>query len=342
MKAGTIPYLCATAAIRAGRRIRALVHAMPARERARQDTAALKSRAVPHVDRAAEDLGIEHLERLSRKVGHRIEVLADSPGGLTRSVGRSRRSEVIWAYFDAIDGTIKVAGIGNDLTRGRFRAANDGGWASAMAFTAPTKKRLDQIVIGDFVAAAIVDANPPRHGTYPPEVVAIPKGGRIRSYDVSTPTLRPVFTSTNTTFNQSVVFLDVYQAYDRDTRAAGDEELAIELYRLLTNRHDGGAFDVLRQYANLSALVRLMLGWRSGRLWYESQGGAFVVVNENLANLIPAVPIVAGAGGISVDFEGRSLRERKIVDGRTSIIHAANEAMRDHTLRVVSAARRAL
>ena len=71
----------------------------------------------------------------------------------------------------------------------------------------------------------------------------------------------------------------------------------------------------------------------------ESQGAAFVVVNENLANLIPSLPIVAGAGGLSVDFDGRPLAARRLVDGRSSVIHAANPAMRDAILRIVAEAR---
>jgi len=339
MKTGTIAYACARAGIQAGRRIRGLVHGMPARQRARRCTAALKSRAVPYADRAAEDLGIAHLERLSRRIGYGIQLIVDPGTAETLPIGRSTRPDVVWAYFDAVDGTIKVAGIGNDLVHGRFRAANDGAWASAMAFTTPTRKRLDELVIADFVAAAIVDANPPRHRTYPAEVMVLPAGGQLRSYDVSAAAPRRVFTSTNTVFNQSTVFLDVYQAYDRETRAAGDEALGVELYRLLTNRHEHGAFDVLRQYANLSALVRMMLGWRGRRPWYESQGGAFVVVNENLANLIPAVPVIAGAGGISVDFDGRPLMERTIVAGRSSVVHAANDAMQRQAISVVKRAR---
>jgi hypothetical protein len=330
------------AGVRIGRAVARLVHAMPPRERVRRVRAALKTRPVPFADRAAEDLGIAHLERLSRAVGHRIELIIDPAGSATQSIGGGQGRAVIWAYFDAIDGTIKVAGIGSDRARNRFRAANDGAWACALAFTAPTRQRLDELVVGDFVSAAIVDANPPRHRTFPAEVIAVPARGGVRTYDVTTAVPRPVFTSTNTVFNQSVAFLDVYQAYDRETRAPGDEDLAIELFRRFTNRHEDGAFDVLRQYANLSALVRLMLGWRDRRPWYESQGGAFVVVNENLANLIPAVPVIAGAGGVSVDFDGRPLAERKLVAGRTSIVHAANEPLCRATLQVVTAARQAL
>jgi hypothetical protein len=145
-----------------------------------------------------------------------------------------------------------------------------------------------------------------------------------------------VFTSTQTTLAQSIVYLDGFQAFDRDTRRAGDEALIVELYRRLINRHEGGAFDVWRQYRTLSALLRMLLGWRGTRPWLESQGGAFVVVNENLANLVPAVPLILGAGGCSVDFAGRPLAARRLAAGRTSVIHAANDVLRDRLLAIVA------
>jgi hypothetical protein len=135
------------------------------------------------------------------------------------------------------------------------------------------------------------------------------------------------------------VFLDVFQAYDRATRRPGDARIGPVLYRLLVDRHAGGAFDVLRQYANLSALPRTLFGWREEPVWIESQGAGYLVVNENLANLIPSVPLVEGAGGLSVDFDGRRLRDRALVEGRTSVLHAANPEVCARLLDVIRMAR---
>ena len=195
----------------------------------------------------------------------------------------------------------------------------------------------------------IVDGNPPRYRAYPSELaVAVPGADGPLAYDVADaadwdggpPPGRRVFTSTNTNLAQSMVYLDSFQAFDRETRQPGDEELAVELYRLLINRHEGGAFDVLRQYANLSALQRVLLGWRDGEQWIESQGGGFVVVNENMSNLVPAV-------------RGRRRRRRALRrlrrppsrrapprDDRTSIVHAANDDMARALLAIVDQARR--
>ncbi len=351
MPGDPIARACAIAGILAGRAVRDAIHAMPAEARATPTPSPLKPRMGPlarAVDQVGDTLGIEHLERLSRAIGYRIDLIVDERTGEVRSVGTAAGAEVIFAYMDAVDGTIKVGGLGNDPAQGRFRIANDGGWAAALAFTAPTRAALDQLTIGDFSVAALVDGNPTRYRAYPAEVIALSGDGGPCAIDVTDVALdagtalpaRRVFTSTNTVLNQSMVYLDSFQAFDRNTRLPGDEELAVELYRRLINRHDGGAFDVLRQYANLSALLRTMLGWRDEPVWIESQGGGFVVINENLFNLIPAVPVIAGAGGRCIDFDGRPLAARRLADGRTSIVYAANADLCAALQALVGGARR--
>jgi hypothetical protein len=238
--------------------------------------------------------------------------------------------------MDVIDGTVKLAGLGESLPD-RVRLANDGAWAAAFAFTLPTRKPFDELVLGDFVVAAVVDGNPTRWRAYPQDVVAL----QGETWEATDEPWRRVFTTSSEDLAQLWVSLDVFQAYDRDTRTPGDDAVGVELHRLLADRHAGGAFDVLRQYANLSALTRLLLGWREPPAWIESQGAAFVVVNENLPNLIPAVPLVAGAGGVSVHFDGRPMRERRLAEGRTSVVHAANAALGARLLQIVDRARAA-
>jgi hypothetical protein len=342
-------HLCAIRAIDAGRRIRAVVQAMPVADRGVKEQAVLKP-GVPltmHVDRVGEEVGVACLEQLANELGHRIHLLVDPVAGEVIKLGRSAHREIVFAHLDAIDGTIKVGGLGNDLAAGKVRIANDGNWGVAAAFTAPTDRPLEALCFGDFVVAAVVDGNPLHYRVHPEEVVAVPGEAGPVAFDLSdapavTASLRRaprVYTSTATTLGQSIVYLDGFQAFDLDTRRAGDDVVAGELYRLLINRHEGGAFDIIRQYGNLSALLHTLLGWRNDPTWVESQGAGFVVVNENLANLIPAMPIVAGAGGCSVDFDGRAMQERRLVDGRCSVVHAANEVMRDALLGLVASAR---
>ena len=337
-----LAYRCAAAAIEAGREIRETVHAMALGDRARPCRSILKPARNKMADAVAEAAGIKRLERLSLDLGYPIKLVPE-PNQPPHTIDGAKGTATIWVLFDAIDGTVKIAGLGNDLRHKKVRATNDGAWTSVMAFTAPTEKPLEHLCIGDFIAATIVDGNPTSYKTYPQEVIAIPdRSGRLRTYELAGRRKRRLFTSTNRNLGQSFVFFDAFQAYDRETRAPGDEALAVELYRLLINRHAGGAYDVLRQFGSLGALQRMMLGWRDGSPWYESQCAAFIVVNENIPNLIPAVRIVEGAGGICVDFDGRPLRERRVGEGRTSVVYAANHSIRQVVMRLVRRAHEAI
>jgi hypothetical protein len=328
---------CADAALRAGREIRELVHAMPPAERGRPTRSLLKPKGgygARHVDARAEAVGLAHLERLAHELGIGIELLVDPGTLLTHRIGRADGPR-IWASMDAIDGTVKVAGLGTPAAD-RVRLANDGGWAAAFAFTPPVDTAAEDLVLGDFTVAVVVDGNPPRWRVYPQDLIVI----GAQTFEASETGERGVFTTTSEDLSQLWVFLDVFQAYDLATRREGDEAVGVELYRLLTDRHHGGAFDVLRQYANLSALGRMLFGWREPPVWVESQGAACIVVNENMANLLPAVPLVAGAGGVSVDFDGEPLAKRRLAAGRTSIIHAANEPLCRKLIEIVARTRR--
>ncbi|KAI8463135.1 MAG: hypothetical protein J3K34DRAFT_527240 [Monoraphidium minutum] len=159
-----------------------------------------------------------------------------------------------------------------------------------------------------------------------------------------------LFTSSCASLGGSFTYLDAFQARDGATASPGAPRLAAALFDLLGDRRGGGAFDVVRAYGNLGALLRTFFGWRlgggggggerpgaappggggddeGGALWLEPQCGAFVVVNENLANLIPAVPLVLGAGGAAADLRGAPLAPRRLADGRASIAYAGNAAL---------------
>jgi hypothetical protein len=330
---------CAEVAVTAGREIRTLVHAMDPRDRARRRTPLLKPHGgygARHVDAVAEETALAHLEQLARDLGCVVGLLVDPSAGVVHRIGSGSRT--IWTSMDAIDGTVKVAGLG-EWHEDRVRLGNDGGWAAGFAFTAPTERGIADLTFGDFTVAAVVDGNPTRYRAYPQDLITLSGPDGLATWEVTERPWRRVFTTTSTHLSELWAYLDVFQAYDLDTRRPGDEVLGVELYRLLTNRHGGGAFDVLRQYANLSALGRVLLGWREPPVWIESQGGAYVVVNENVPNLIPSVPLVAGAGGVSVDFDGHPLPIRPLAAGRTSVVHAANDTVCRRVLDIVAAAR---
>jgi hypothetical protein len=71
-----------------------------------------------------------------------------------------------------------------------------------------------------------------------------------------------------------------------------------------------------------------------------THGACYVAVmdDENVPNLIPSVALVAGAGGVAVDFAGRLLRDRTLAVGRTSVLPAANDEVRRRVLGLVATA----
>src|SRR5205085_8786108 len=166
---------CARAALEAGRRIRELVHGMPVLDRARPSTSILKPHGgygARHVDAAAEALALEHLERLCREIDHPIGLLVETDPPTAHRIGQGD-GPVVWACMDAIDGTVKVAGLGAS-TPARVALGNDGGWAAGFAFSAPTERDVADLTLGDFTVAAVVDGNPTRFRAYPQDLVARP------------------------------------------------------------------------------------------------------------------------------------------------------------------------
>ena len=272
-----------------------------------------------------------------------LRVIIDADKQSYHSIGQGSAESVIWVYLDAVDGTIKVAGLGNETDR--IRVVNDGSFASAIAMTLPGKKTMDELTVGDFAVAAICDASmagsSDSPGLFPRGCLTVQQEDGTyltRSFGPDATISRPAYTSTNTNLQQSFVFLDAFQAFDRKTARPGDEELAIRVFSSLINRNQGGAFDVLRSYGSLSSIIRNMISDqpREEGLWIEAQCTAFVVVNENLPNLIPVVPLLVGCGAICTDFEGKDLLKRKLVEGRTSVAYSANLSIHKSIMAIVA------
>jgi len=329
------PYVAACLNI--GYAVRNTINEMPFSERSVKTTSILKPEATGRAtlaDARGEERGVKVLETLSKDVGYNIHLIVNPANGLIYKIGNSAGSEVVFAYMDAVDGTWKVAGIG-----GPKYQANDGNWGTGVALTQPTKASLEDLTIGDFTTAAITTGNPRKYPCAPDDVFACrDESGQLVSYSSTKGEIRRIFTSTQAKLNQCFGYYDPFQGFDRQTAKEGTEELGAKLWRLLENRNEGGCFDLIRSYGNLSALACNMLGWREDSL-PESAGGIFVALNESLPNLIPAVPIVLGAGGLALDFEGNPLKDRKLTALRTDIIYIANEALREQVMPFIEKAR---
>jgi hypothetical protein len=216
--------------------------------------------------------------------------------------------------------------------------------------------------------AAIVDGNPSMVPLHPTAVVVAPDASSpsgLRAVDPSAGVT--VHTTSNPRLSQTFAHVDLFQSYDRESAPPSDESLGPVLRAALSNRHEGGAFDILRSYGNLSSILRGMLGYRgydplaarSGKAgaagddasrdvasadqdaaapWIEGQTGIYVCLNENLANMLPSVAVILGCGGVATDLEGEALAARKLSQGRTSIMYAANVELHHQAMALVQRA----
>src|SRR5262245_32769059 len=204
---------------------------MPPAERGQPTRSLLKPSGgygARRVDAEAEAVGLAHLERLAADVAVGIELLVDPATPAIHRLGRPDGSRIV-ASMDVIDGTVKVAGLGSSLPD-RVRLANDGGWAAAFAFTPPTSKTFDQLVLGDFTTAVVVDGNPTVQRVYPGDVFTLPSAGGVVTLEATGDGERRVFTTTSEDLAQLWASLDVFQAYDLATRREGDEAVGVEVY----------------------------------------------------------------------------------------------------------------
>lgn len=287
------------------------------------------------VDAKGEEIGFRYLKFLNKILNIPIGIIIDPKEEKVYEIGRFGSQEVVWCYFDPVDGTLKLSGLGNDPKNNIYRVGNNGCWASGIAFTLPTNKDIRELKIEDFIIAGIVDGNPTQYRSYPTNAICYPDSkGNLRTFekDEKTNKLYPLLTSTQTNLGQATVLLDNFQAYDRNTAQPGSEELAVEIYRRISNRNEDGAFDIVRMYTNLGELLRQNLE-REGM--YEPQGIGAITINENLSNLIPTTPVIEGAGGYVVDFEGNPIRERYLTSERPNVIIAANETIQKKLLDIV-------
>ena len=89
-------------------------------------------------------------------------------------------------------------------------------------------------------------------------------------------------------------------------------------------------------YGNMGEVLRQLLEREIGPIEPQSVGS--ITLNENLPNLIPITPIIEGAGGQVVDFDGKPIRERKLKSGRPNVIIAANSSILDSLKEIVASA----
>lgn len=324
-----------------GVEVRRLVNRMPFNERNQRTTSILKPENTGRAtlaDAKGEEKGVELLDDLSRKTGVDIHLIVDPIKGDLHKIGSNGSKEIAFAYMDAVDGTWKVAGVGGVGIQGEdgpSYQANDGNWGIGVSLTLPTESTLDKLVIGDFKISAITTGNPRSYACAAEDVITYPVDGvHLETFSEMHGENRRVYTSSQGKLGQTFGQFDAFQGFDRNTAEEGTEDLMLKLWESLANRNEGGCFDLTRSYGSLSALTAHMLGWRDPEL-PESCGGIYLAFNESQPNLIPAVPVIIGAGGIATDIHGAPLVERNVDAPRTNIIYIANEELQSQVMPLI-------
>ncbi len=91
--------------------VRKRINEIPRTERARPCTSVLKpydKDKAKYADAEGEKVGFESLERLSGEISLPIVVVVNPQKGEVHEIGNPSGKEVVYCYFDAVDGTIKV------------------------------------------------------------------------------------------------------------------------------------------------------------------------------------------------------------------------------------------
>jgi hypothetical protein len=330
------------ASVRMGLDVRRRINSISRYDRGSLTTSVLKNYEGSNskkADTEGETVFFEHMKKLSNKIGRNIRVVVDPFNEKLYEIGSKNYSEQVYAYADPVDGTIKLSGLGSDSENHKYRVGNNGAWASGVAFTMPVKKDLSELTIEDFEISAIVDGNPTRYRAYPKNAVAFKDGGVLKTWEISENSPKNCVnyyrlgTSSQINLSQGTVLFDAFQAYDRNSAASGTEEKAVDVFRKLINRNEGGAFDIVRMYGTMGEVLRQLVEKSSSS--YEPQGVGSISFNENLPNVVPIRPVIEGAGGYVVDFDGKPVRDLNLKSVRPNVVIAANEAIRDKLLKIV-------
>ncbi len=317
-----------------GLKIRKEINRMSFEERVGYSSSILKGPKTPYVDVIAEKIALKELHKFGSSRGIKFGVIIDPLKMDVEYIGAGK--SLVYSCIDPVDGTIKVAGLGNEHSK--MRLSNDGVWGCAASFTEVTDKPIADLKIKDFKYSAIVDGNPRIHSISPDHayttvdsnsnILAVEKLERKTRFGNKSDLVKLVTSSQSDQGNGSLL-IDDFPAYDRKTARPNAEEMADKLRKLFVNRNDGGFFDIGHIYGTSTEILIQMLA-REG---IEPQGLARVVINDHYGNTIPAYWIIRGAGGEVTDFKGIDLGEKLLIDHRQDILTSANKAIKNKMLK---------
>jgi len=324
-----------------GFEVRGFINNLSYRESVEVRKSILKGEKTKNVDAAGEDISIKYLERIAKEQNVGVRLIIEPTKNSFYDIGQGDMR--VNTYLDPVDGTIKLAGLGNEANV--LRMINDSVWGFGVSFTLPTDKEIKDLQIKDFVYSTLVDGNPSQYPHFPTNAFSILEDGTIKTFEEIEQryTGRPdhpkydggtikLITSSQTNLGQGIVGWDAFQGFDRNSAESGTEELISKVYEKVANRNAGGAFDLWRIYGDFGDILRGHLGYEG----LEPQGYSRISFNNHLGNAVPVYSVYKGAGGSVVDFSGIDIGERKLYEGRTNMVFAANKTVEEKLLALIN------
>lgn len=321
-----------------GLKIREEIHKLPRHERGGEMESILKqgeeSKWSKKADAIGERIGFNILKSLSDKLETKFILVVEPKEGKIYEIGNYTKNKPIYSYFDSIDGTMIVAGLGKDEKKG-YRVGNNGCWGVQIAFTDPTSKDISELTPMDFESSAIVDGNPAKYRVYPTNALAyksednIPEVFEKNEIDGK---LYPLRTSNQTDITQSTVLYDDFSAYDRFSAPRGAEDLSVKIYQKIMNKNEGGFFDKVRIYGRAGEILRQLLESPP----YQPQSTALIALNDHPGNSVPTYSLFVSAGGYYTDLKGNDIGSLKLKDvDRMNLLMTSNSTVRDKVVSMI-------
>jgi len=214
--------------VKIGKKIRKLVAKTPIKKRAKRIPSATKKRYSQYIDAAAEELAFKELKRFGKKHAITIKAVQANQKLTPILIHDAATKKVVYCLLDAIDGTIKITGLGNQ--RNKVRVVNDGAWAFSIAFTEATQKDSQKLTFKDFKAAALVDGNPSPSKAFPEIALTYPVKGKLQTFDGKG---KRLYTSSNTDLQQNFIHIDFFQRKQKNKQQNSIQNLQIVMKEVL-------------------------------------------------------------------------------------------------------------
>lgn len=326
-------------ALEIGIKIREEMHKVPYKKRGQLGKSILKGEETFYADILGEEIAFSMIKDFAKRHEINFKIILDLKNSRTYDINFGDESDPIYCFLDPVDGTLKVTGLRK--SNSRTQIGSDGAWGCGISFTKPTTKMLQDIKVGDFIYSALVEGCPPMYdGTYPTNAFTVVNNKEVQSYErlerdkygYKKGSILKLTTSSQERMDKAVICLDAFETFDGrpETRETigNPGKFAGDVYKLIVNTHEGGAFAVWSAYGAAAEYLRQLFGYDNPNL-PDAMGSARIALNDDWGNCIPCYSIFKGAGGEASDWRGSDLGDHNLSEKRTNVVFTANSSIKN-------------